>query len=329
MYFVDEAAFLEHPELVERSLSQTTTCRIWVSTPNGIGNPFYQRRFGGACSVFTFRWQDDPRKGPEWYEEQRRRLDPVTLAQEVDIDYTASIEGIVIPAEWVRAATGATLTDQDGEPYEARGPVVCGYDPAGGGKALNAVAVRQGACVLAVHSWPGEATEGIWRAIQIAEDAGAEVLIYDAQGPGADIAQALAKATRRPKCRVVGVNGGASPGKAVWPDGRHADEIFLNERARDWWTLRERFRKTHEWSQGAKHRPEELISIPDRSTLAQELSVPLAETTETGKLKVESKNKMAVRGVASPNEADALTLTFADVPPLAAPWGVRVERVTV
>src|SRR5690606_36724248 len=39
MYFVDEAAFLERPQLVEASLSATTNCRIDISTPNGRANP--------------------------------------------------------------------------------------------------------------------------------------------------------------------------------------------------------------------------------------------------------------------------------------------------
>src|SRR5690606_12844060 len=40
IYFVDEAAFLERPQLVEASLSQTTNCRLDISTPNGLANPF-------------------------------------------------------------------------------------------------------------------------------------------------------------------------------------------------------------------------------------------------------------------------------------------------
>src|SRR6478736_623766 len=35
IYFVDEAAFLPRPELVEASLSRTTNCRIDISTPHG------------------------------------------------------------------------------------------------------------------------------------------------------------------------------------------------------------------------------------------------------------------------------------------------------
>jgi hypothetical protein len=120
LYFIDEAAFLERPDSVDRALSQTTRVRIDVSTPNGPGNPFAAKRHSGKVPVFTLHWRDDPRKNalqalPDgravypWYEEQKRRLDPVTVAQEIDIDYTASVEGFVIPAAWVRAAVGLNL----------------------------------------------------------------------------------------------------------------------------------------------------------------------------------------------------------------------------
>jgi hypothetical protein len=138
IYFVDEAAFLERPKLVDAALSQTTRVRVDVSTVHGIANSFAMKRHSGETEVFTAHWKDDPRKNryvvydaggdevvsgngrPEenaqnvpiggkvlypWYEKEKKRLqDPVTIAQELDIDYTASIEGVCIPAKWVQAA---------------------------------------------------------------------------------------------------------------------------------------------------------------------------------------------------------------------------------
>jgi phage terminase large subunit len=106
-YLVDESAFLERPQLIDKSLSMTTNCRQDISTPNGMGNSFAQRRHSGKIKVFTFHWRDDPRKGEEWYEKQVRELDPVTVAQEIDINYAASVEGVLIPSAWVQAAIDA------------------------------------------------------------------------------------------------------------------------------------------------------------------------------------------------------------------------------
>src|SRR5882724_4209443 len=80
MFFVDEAAFLERPALVDGSLSATTNSRIDLSTPNGRGNSFAERRFSGKVPVFTFGWREDPRKNEAWYRKQCETLDAVTIA---------------------------------------------------------------------------------------------------------------------------------------------------------------------------------------------------------------------------------------------------------
>src|SRR5690606_36598743 len=47
IYYVDEAAFLEHPERVDAALSENTDVRIDISSANGNANPFYQKRQSG------------------------------------------------------------------------------------------------------------------------------------------------------------------------------------------------------------------------------------------------------------------------------------------
>ena len=74
IYFVDEAAFLERPQLVESSLSQTTNCRLDISTPNGLANPFAEKVRSGKFDTFIFHWRDDPRKDDEWYRKQKEYL---------------------------------------------------------------------------------------------------------------------------------------------------------------------------------------------------------------------------------------------------------------
>jgi len=101
-YLVDEAARLERPELVDAALSQTTNCRIDMSSVNGPNNPFARKRREGKIDVFIFDWHDDPRKDDAWYAKQCEELDPVVVAQEIDRDYHASITGVVIPGPWVR-----------------------------------------------------------------------------------------------------------------------------------------------------------------------------------------------------------------------------------
>lgn len=340
IYFVDEAAFLDNPKSVEKSLSQTTRTRIWISTPNGMGNPFYTKRNSGKVNVFTFHWKEDPRKnrfevrdseggivseghgyGPAaqvgqtvvypWYEHEKERLDPVTLAQEVDIDYTASVEGICIPAKWVRSAVELQLLNPDGTPYVPHGPIDCGFDVADGGACQNVLTPRQGPQVYEPIAW-GEigSTESAWRAADEAEALGVATLKYDFTGPGTAVQGAYLIAERVLKFEPLAVNVGMPPSEMFWPDGRQSKDRFLNRRAELWWKLRVRFEKTYEYVvQGIQHPVEELISIPNCPGLISDLSLPLIERRENGKIQLESKAKMAKRGIKSPDYADSLALT--------------------
>ncbi|EBG0233977.1 TerL protein, partial [Salmonella enterica subsp. enterica] len=96
LYFVDEAAFLQRPLLIDAALSQTTRCRIDLSSVNGMNNPFAQKRHSGKIPVFTFHWRSDPRKDDEWYHKECEKIDnPIIVAQELDLNYQASAEGIL------------------------------------------------------------------------------------------------------------------------------------------------------------------------------------------------------------------------------------------
>lgn len=113
MYFLDEWAFVERQEAVDAAISQNTNVHIKGSTPNGIGDRFHQDRFSGRYAVFTMPWRANPDKNwtvtyngkviYPWYEKQLATLDDVVLAQEVDINYAASVEGVLIPSTWVQA----------------------------------------------------------------------------------------------------------------------------------------------------------------------------------------------------------------------------------
>jgi phage terminase large subunit len=305
-YTVDEAAFLEHPELVDAALSQNTRCRIDVSTPNGMGNSFYRRRHSGMVPVFTFHWRDDPRKDDAWYEREKRRIqDPVIVAQELDIDYTASIEGIVIPAKWVRAAVNLELP-KSGKP-------IAGLDIADEGRNKNVLVVRSGPVVTDILDWNQmNTTQTAHKAADEAEKRGVSVIHYDSDGVGAGVKGTFQSTERTLNFSMDALSGGAAPTETRWPDGRTSKERFLNYRAEMWWILRTRFEKTFEYvAQGIEHPRDEMISIPDHTTLISQLSMPLCMTTESGKVKIESKPDMRKRGIESPDFADALAYAFA------------------
>ncbi|HIC3174471.1 TPA: TerL protein, partial [Salmonella enterica] len=152
LYLVDEAAFLQRPLLIDAALSQTTRCRIDLSSVNGMANPFAQKRHGGKIPVFTFHWSSDPRKDDEWYRRECEKIDnPVVVAQELDLNYSASAEGVLIPSDWVQAAVDAHIRLG----IQPTGKRLGAMDVADEGRDKNAFSTRHGFLLENVREWSG------------------------------------------------------------------------------------------------------------------------------------------------------------------------------
>jgi len=145
LYFLDEFAFVERSQRVDAAVSENSDVKIYVSTPNGNGNTFAKKRHSGQYPVFRIHWTDDPRKDAAWYAKRKAQLDPVVLAQEIDIDYAASIEGVCIPNAWVMAAVNLKLP--------AMGRLTAGFDVADEGRNKNVIIIAKGPVVLHIEAW--------------------------------------------------------------------------------------------------------------------------------------------------------------------------------
>jgi len=126
-----------------------------VSTPHGMANPFAEKRHSGMVKVFTFHWRDDPRKDDEWYAKQCNELDAITIAQEIDINYQASVEGVLIPSEWAQAAIGAHRKLG----IEPTGKRSGSLDVADEGKDKNAFVSAHGIVIESIRIWSGKGSD--------------------------------------------------------------------------------------------------------------------------------------------------------------------------
>jgi phage terminase large subunit len=324
VYLLDEHAHLEQAEAVEAALSQNTNCILYLSTPNGVGNLFYRKRFDGRTAVFTFNWRDNPDKNfpaeyldeegkPQivypWYEEQLANTDEVTVAQEIDIDYAASISGVVIPARWVQAAVDLRL--EEGSVRAA------GLDVSGEGADRTVYASRAGAVVLRIEPIQGMAVGD--DVDELARQDAVRRLHYDRLGVGASITATLARRTDLPY-RVEGIANSESPTGTRYDDRPDvpAEERFFNYAAELWWRLRLRFKASYERvTQAAPHPDDECISLAalagnlELPVLMAQLSQPTYEKHgQSDKLRVNKKG----HGSSSPDHAEALMYAFAAAP---------------
>ncbi|ENT4449057.1 TerL protein [Salmonella enterica] len=319
-YIVDEAAFLERPTLVDASLSATTNCRQDISTPNGSANSFAIRRHGGKIPVFTFHWRDDPRKDQAWYEKQVELLDPVTVAQEIDIDYNASVEGVIIPSAWVQAAIDAHLKLGIEPTGERKGAL----DVADEGIDKNAFTSCKGILVDVCEEWSGKGSDiyqTVVKATNLADENGCSSVLYDADGIGAgcrgDSKQINDERKKTGKSTVSfnaykGSGGVLDPDKPMMKDANGRiianKDFFRNFKAQSWWHLRTLFLNTYRAVNGMKYDPSEIISLSSKMKFLSKLTAELSQATytkdSTGKILVDKKPD----GALSPNDADSLVI---------------------
>lgn len=324
-YFIDESAWLPRPEAIDASLSQTTNCRQDISTPHGMNNPFARKRFSGKINVFTFHWKDDPRKDEAWYVKKCHDIDdPVVIAQEIDLDYSASMQGLLIPNMWIQAAVDAHLKLG----IKPTGIRRAGFDVADEGSDKDAFCGRYGILVEYLESWSGkngdiyQSTEKVFTLCDILNY---PEFLYDADGLGAGVrgdGKTINKC-RDYKIKVFPFHGS---GKVIDPEGnpfrltgeikdrekgRTNEDFFANAKAQAWWNLRLRFQYTYRAIiEKLPYNPEHIISISSSAIEYRKAIAELSQVTyaqnNVGKIII---NKMP-EGTRSPNIADSIVIAF-------------------
>jgi phage terminase large subunit len=342
MYFKDESAHYERPEKIEASLGDNTNVQIDISSVNGTGNVFHRRREAGeewspgkkiekgVTRIFVMDWRDHPGKSQDWYDNRRKRAINDGLlhifSQEVDRDYSAAIDGIIIPAHWVKAAIDAHLDLG----FNDSGLHCAGLDVADEGGDKNALAVRKGVILKSCVDW-GERDVGVTtrKTVGICSDFGTIDVQYDCIGIGAGVkaeANRLVDELLMPKS--IHFHPWSAAASPLNPEGRVIDrdkdsplnkDFYENLKAQAWWQLRRRFEKTYRALQKLDGDPDqqdftydsdELISIPSNlpnlRSIEKELSQPVMTRSSKLKLMVDKTPE----GSRSPNLADAIVMAY-------------------
>lgn len=334
IYFKDESAHYERPEKIEAALADNTRVQIDISSVNGLGNVFHRRReagelwtggssLQGVTNVFIMDWSDHPAKDQVWYDGRKRKAAADGLshvfAQEVDRNYSASVDGVIIPAEYIVSAIGAAQKLGFG----TLGKKLAGLDVADEGGDKNALALRHGPCLLSVDAWgEGDTGQTARRAFGALVGVGEVELQYDSVGVGAGVkaeANRLASEDKLPKSlTIVAWNAGSGPqlpDEHIIPDDRETPinkDFYGNLKAQAWWQLRLRFERTH-WAvtEGREYPAEDLISLDPDMPMLRQLQKELGQAvmkraTNSLKLVIDK----APEGTRSPNLADAVVMAY-------------------
>lgn len=334
IYFKDESAHYERPELIEAALGDNTRVQIDISSVNGMGNVFHRRRESGrewdgevtteTTNVFVMDWRDHPEKNDEWYDRRRKKAQAEGLlhlfAQEVDRDYSAAVDGVVIPAEWVNSAVDAHVKLGLPPPEGRR---IAALDVADEGGDTSALTLRQSYMMLDLHEMPRADDVGVTtRAVVSRLGLEAVELNYDSIGIGSGVKQEtnrLREESLLPENMNVHPWAASAsvidPEKRLIPGDKNSPvnkDFYQNLKAQAWWQLRSRFEKTHKAvTEDVHYEPSELISIPRdlpmRTKLMKELSqATMSQATSTLKLKIDKSPD----GTKSPNLADSAVMAY-------------------
>lgn len=127
--FLDEFAFWDVDAAAWRASADSSNCRIVVSTPCGFNNQFARLRHSESIEVLSLHWKLHPEKDQAWYDNEcrRRNNDAVEIAQELDINYEGSEEGVLFEFNELKAST-------KNEPMLSPDRIVISLDPAGEGE---------------------------------------------------------------------------------------------------------------------------------------------------------------------------------------------------
>jgi hypothetical protein len=163
-------------------------------------------------------------------------------------------------------------------------PIVIGVDPARFGADATVIAIRQGRDILELRRHRGADTmEVAGYVIDAIEQFKPALVCIDEGGLGAGVVDRL----KEQRYKIRGVNfGNKAKNQIMWG----------NKRAEMWGAMRDWLRTGH---------------LPTDRFLKTDLISPRTKPDSKGTLFLESKKDMKSRGLASPDAADAIAVTFA------------------
>jgi hypothetical protein len=163
-------------------------------------------------------------------------------------------------------------------------PIVIGVDPARFGADATVIAVRQGRDIVKIIRHRGDDTMTVvGYVIDAIEEYKPTLVVIDEGGLGAGIVDRL----KEQRYKIKGINFGNKSKNPI---------MYGNMRAQMWGDMRE-------WLKTA--------SIPHDRFLKTDLISPMMKPDSRGTIFLESKKDMKSRGLASPDAADAIAVTFA------------------
>lgn len=311
---------------------------VLESTANGVGGEFHERwqqaeaGVGDYVAVFIpWFWQEEYRRAVSdsfaLTDEERDYADAYGLDEEQIAWRRNKIAELKDPLLFKQeypatAAEAFQMSGHDGfikpelvlsarkNKVEAIGPLVIGYDPAWMGEDRHSMAFRKGRKVLKIESRQKlDTMQAAGWAKQVIDSESPARMFIDVGGVGAGVYDRLVEMGYGKIVKAI--NFGSSPLEPQPLDERGRPKGgYVNRRAEMWG-------KSRDWLSEPGG-----VDIPDSDSLQADATAPGYKYDSLTRVQIESKADMKKRGIRSPDEWDAVALTFAEpVAKQSIDWG--------
>lgn len=291
LFLIDEASGVPEQvfQVAEGALSTEGAFVVMAANPTREDGYFYDSHHKMREQWAALHWngEDSPMVSEKYVAEMRQKygVDSAIYQVRVAGNFATAVDG-VIPLMWCEAAKERNVAKLP------TAPVIWGLDVARFGDDSTALAKRQGNTQLEpTREWWGKDTMQTVGLIKLEYDRAddkPDAINVDVIGIGAGVVDR----GREIGLPMVGINVAESAS---------ADDRYNRLRDEIWF-------KGREWLEAKD------CKLCDDDALIGELTTARYQVLSSGKIKVEGKDEMKRRGVASPNRADAWLLTFAHVP---------------
>ena len=292
---MDEASAIPDAihETTEGALTDKNTQIVWLMCGNPTRNTgrFKESAPGGRFASFWHHHKVDSREVSftnkeqiaKWISVYQEDSDFVRVRVKGEFPRIGSMQ--FISSEVVAEAAQRDLTANSWD------PLVMGVDVARFGDDASVIWFRKGRDAKSIAPLIFRGMDTMTLAGRVSEEMKryrCDSVFVDGGGVGAGVVDRL----RQLQVPVIEVQFGGKPTRAV----AEGEAIFANKRAEMWGTMRR-------WLEGG--------AIPDEPQLAAELCAVEYGFNGRDEIQLERKEDMKKRGLASPDMADALALTFA------------------
>lgn len=285
-FFCDEASGIDDVvfQVAQGALSTEGARIIMAANPTRTSGYFFRAFHADRdrWQRFTFSCLDSPHVSPDYAREVAESYGEDSDIYRVRVlgKFPGASDLQFIGRDVIETAMGRHLRQEE---YEFA-PVIIGVDVARFGDDRTVAVKRQG--LRADVIWTARKADTMQiadRVVTLAQMHKADAIMVDSTGVGAGVVDRLRQLGHRP----VGVDSAAASSL----------DNCQNKRAEMWWRMRD-------WMRDGG-------AIPAIEALMDDLSGPEYAYNTRGKVQLEKKADMKKRGLASPDMADALAMTFA------------------